>query len=145
MGAEGRLRGVHSLRCVPQDRHVGQGADPARPATAQGVLESVRGRAMKRSNLFAIVALCVAALAPALRAADAPTSQPAQTDWFAMSADEFARADAANQPLRFDRIDPTLLSAAILHETNRRRAENHLPPLSHNAKLDEAAETHVKD
>jgi hypothetical protein len=79
------------------------------------------------------MALIVAFLAPALRAADAPTSQPAQTDWFAMSADEFARADAANQPLRFDRIDRTLLSAAILHETNRRRAENHLSPLSHNA------------
>jgi uncharacterized protein YkwD len=78
------------------------------------------------------------------RAADAPATQPAR-DWFAMSADEFARSDAANQRLRFDRIDRTLLSAAILHETNRRRAENHLPLLQHLPKVDEAAELHVKD
>jgi uncharacterized protein YkwD len=99
---------------------------------------------MKR--FLSIAGLILVCATWSLRAADVPASQPSsQADWFAMSLDEFARAEAPNQRLRFDRIDRPLLSAAILHETNRRRAENHLPLFQHHPKLDEAAEIHVKD
>jgi uncharacterized protein YkwD len=72
----------------------------------------------------------------------APTTQP---DYFAMSPDEFAQSEAANQTINFDRPDQTLISAGILHETNRWRAKEGLKPLAHHPKVDEAVMIHVKD
>lgn len=75
-----------------------------------------------------------------------PTSTPTtQPDVFSMSPDEFAQCEAANQVINFDRPDQTLLSAGILHETNRWRAKQSLKPLLHHPQLDEAAMIHVKD
>lgn len=62
-----------------------------------------------------------------------------------MSPDEFAKCNAGNQPLPWENHDPILLSAAILHETNRHRVENKLPALRHMPKLDEAADMHATD
>lgn len=74
--------------------------------------------------------------------ASAPTTQP---DYFSMSPDEFAQCEQANQVINFDRPDQTLISAGILHETNRWRENNGLKPLTHHPKVDEAVMIHVKD
>ncbi|CAN5546784.1 hypothetical protein BH09PLA1_BH09PLA1_14220 [soil metagenome] len=87
-----------------------------------------------------ILLLCIAAAGP--------TSQPApatQPDYFAMSSDEFAACEAAKQIINFDRPDQTLLSAGILHETNRWRAREGRSTLSHHPKVDDAAMMHVRD
>jgi uncharacterized protein YkwD len=72
-----------------------------------------------------------------------PASQPA--DWFAMSPDEFAQSADAKRELPWEGIDDRLLSAAILHETNRYRAEHKLPVLRHMPKVDEVAAMHAVD
>lgn len=83
----------------------------------------------------------------------APTSQPffgtneptTQPSYFAMSPDEFAKCEAANQVINFIVPDHTLLSAGILHETNRWRATEGLKPLLHHPQVDEACMIHVRD
>jgi uncharacterized protein YkwD len=62
-----------------------------------------------------------------------------------MSPDEFARGPDANREMPWHDHDDRLLSAAILHETNRNRVENGLPPLRHMPKVDEVAIMHAKD
>ena len=42
----------------------------------------------------------------------------------------FAALPQASAPIVFERVDLNLLSAAIFHETNRRRANHKLPPLA---------------
>jgi len=77
-----------------------------------------------------------------------PTSRPAtqpREDWFAMSADQFARTEAANRELPWENLDDELLCAAILHETNRFRAESKLPLLRHMSRVDAAAIMHADD
>lgn len=66
-------------------------------------------------------------------------------DVYAMPRDDFFALDAVNRPLEPDHIDPTLLRAAVFHETNRRRAEHDLPPLTFNAQLEQAAQEHAAD
>src|SRR4051812_43707495 len=88
--------------------------------------------------LFILVSL----VAPATEPTTVPVGQP---DYFAMSSDEFAQCQAANQKLNYDRPDQTLISAGILHETNRWRAKEGLKPLVHHPQVDEAAMMHVKD
>jgi uncharacterized protein YkwD len=77
----------------------------------------------------------------------APPSQPptTQPDYFAMPPEEFAQSEAANQVVNFDNPDQTLMSAGILHETNRWRAKENLKPLAHHPKVDDAIMIHVKD
>jgi uncharacterized protein YkwD len=51
----------------------------------------------------------------------------------------FAKLPQARAPIAFERVDLNLLSAAILHETNRRRAENRSPALAFDAAAARAA------
>ena len=63
-----------------------------------------------------------------------------------MSPDEFANSDAANAPLPWDKpIDEKLLAAAVLHETNRYRAQEKLPLLRHMDRVDDVAMMHAVD
>lgn len=73
-----------------------------------------------------------------------PTTQRAPK-WFAMSADHFAASPEANRELPWENIDDELMCAAILHETNRFRAEHKLPLLKHMPRLDAAAIMHADD
>lgn len=52
----------------------------------------------------------------------------------------FANLPQARAPIVFERVDLNLLSAAIFHETNRRRANNKLPSLSFDAGAKRAAD-----
>ena len=88
--------------------------------------------------LFILICL----VAPTTRPTSVPSGQP---DYFAMSPDEFAQCDAANQSINYDRPDQTLISAGILHETNRWRATEGLKSLVHHPQVDDAAMIHVKD
>src|SRR5687768_3323696 len=58
----------------------------------------------------------------------------AGTNVFEMAPSQFATRAEAKQVIRFEAVDTNLMSAAVLHETNRRRAENNLRPLRHHAK-----------
>ena len=87
--------------------------------------------------LFAV--LSVATGQPASR----PATQP--VDWFRMSPDEFAHSAGANRELPWENVDNRLLSAAVLHETNRYRVAQKLPPLRHMPKVDDVALMHAQD
>ena len=56
------------------------------------------------------------------------------TSFFEMPSSQFATRAEAKQVIRFEAVDTNLMSAAVLHETNRRRAENKLRPLRHHPK-----------
>jgi uncharacterized protein YkwD len=110
------------------------------------------GKSIKAAVVVLVMACCSAGASavpdpgrpqPATRPATQPATQPA--GWFVMSPDEFAQTPAANLPLPWGDLDDRLLSAAILHETNRHRAENKLGPLRHMPRLDEAALMHSAD
>jgi uncharacterized protein YkwD len=92
---------------------------------------------------IAIIALTLSIAAIASAPTSAPTSAP--VDFFALSPDEFAKTSAAQQRLQWNRIDQKLLDAAILHETNRHRVENDVPPVEHLPQLAEAALIHAND
>jgi len=93
--------------------------------------------------LFAV--LVVFALKAGAAAADHPPTSAPSTDCFALSPEEFEHYEPANHLIEFDRVDQRLLSAAIMHETNRYRVENKLRPLSHMDELDQAALMHAND
>ena len=104
---------------------------------------------MSAARLISIMMLsfaCVgAAPPPATNPTTRPTSRPAR-DWFAMSPDDFAKTPEANAPLAWDKpIDEKLLSAAVLHETNRFRAQQKLPLLHHMDRVDDVAKMHAID
>lgn len=52
----------------------------------------------------------------------------------------FAKLSQAQAPIVFERVDLNLLSAAIFHETNRRRANNKLPALGFDTAAGRAAD-----
>ncbi len=89
-----------------------------------------------------LVAAPARAATPAAGAADPAAGSGAvagKTDWFAMASREFRAAEAPGRPLDFKALDPDLLSAALLHETNVRRAKRGLPALRYDPKAREAA------
>jgi len=94
---------------------------------------------------FAI--LITSLIAAPLRAADGPATAPTTRpiDYFRMSPDQFAQSEPARRELPWENVDDRLLSAAILHETNRFRVEHKMPPLRHMPKLDDAAAMHASD
>src|SRR5688572_20041986 len=61
------------------------------------------------------------------------------TNVFEITPSQFAARAEAKQAIRFEAVDTNLMSAAVLHETNRRRAENKLRPLRHHPKALQAA------
>ena len=61
-------------------------------------------------------------------------------DWYALTPEEFAAQPAAGARIAPEKFDPSLMAAAIFHETNRVRRELGLPRFTHVAKLDVAAE-----
>lgn len=62
------------------------------------------------------------------------------TNFFQLGPKQFSETKEAQEEIRFDAVRPELLSAAVLHETNRRRNEKGLPPVKHHAKGVQAAE-----
>jgi uncharacterized protein YkwD len=56
----------------------------------------------------------------------------------------FANLSQARAPIVFERVALDLLSAAIFHETNRRRANNKLPPLAFDPAAKRAADLQAK-
>jgi uncharacterized protein YkwD len=59
-------------------------------------------------------------------------------------AASFREHEEARQPIDFDDIDHALLSAAVFHETNRRRAEHGRPALGYKEELREAARVQAR-
>jgi uncharacterized protein YkwD len=62
------------------------------------------------------------------------------TNFFNLTAAQFATKSQAKQEIQFHSVQTNLISAAVLHETNRRRAEAGLPPLKHHPKARQIAE-----
>lgn len=62
------------------------------------------------------------------------------TNFFHLAPKQFSETKEAQEEIRFDAVRPELLSAAVLHETNRRRIEKGLPPVKHHAKGVQAAQ-----
>jgi uncharacterized protein YkwD len=86
-----------------------------------------------------LMLLLLVAAGPATR----PATQPRE-NWVAMTADRFARTDAANCELPWEDLDDELLCAAILHETNQFRIQNKLPALKHMPAVDAAPIMHAE-
>jgi uncharacterized protein YkwD len=63
-----------------------------------------------------------------------------KADWFKISPEEFAKLEQPKQPLDTNRLNHELLSAAVWHETNRRRREHELERLEHSPAADRAAD-----
>jgi hypothetical protein len=61
------------------------------------------------------------------------------TNLFQMSPAQFDRRADAKQEIRFDALQTNLLNAAVLHETNRRRAGQKLRPLKTHPKAVQVA------
>jgi|GEM_PF-536623 len=64
---------------------------------------------------------------------------PAETTWYALSAEQFAARPEAQKAIQLSAVDRNLLAAAILHATNQQRAKHRLPSLQHNPVASEAA------
>jgi uncharacterized protein YkwD len=64
----------------------------------------------------------------------------AAPDWHALPPAEFTARPELGTRIDFDRFDPSLMSTAIFHETNRVRQQLGLRPFSHLPKLDAAAD-----
>ena len=62
-----------------------------------------------------------------------------ETNYFQMGARQFGVLAQAKEEIQFEAVNTNLISAAILHETNRRRAEKGLRPLKHHLKALQAA------
>jgi uncharacterized protein YkwD len=62
-----------------------------------------------------------------------------------MTPEKFAASEAGKRDVDFANPDEAVLSAAIFHETNRRRAGEKLPPLRRGAAAERAAVMHAKD
>lgn len=62
------------------------------------------------------------------------------TPLFALDGEEFRRRPEASARLEWKQLQPEVMAAAILHETNRRRAAEGLPALKDEPRLREAAQ-----
>lgn len=90
------------------------------------------------SRLAASILLsCCAPFGKAAQPGEVP--RPNVTDWFAMSPDVFRTNAAVQKRIPFPGADLDLLSAAIHHETNRRRIAHRLPALEYHQKARAAA------
>ncbi len=68
-----------------------------------------------------------------------PDNAPTAVELHEMKRGEFRELPEVSKPIDFSDIDRDLLSAAVFHETNRRRADHDLPALGFNPALREAA------
>ena len=64
---------------------------------------------------------------------------PLGTNFFQLSPAQFATRSETQKELQFNALQADLLNAAVLHETNRRRAEKGLRPLQHHPKAQQVA------
>jgi uncharacterized protein YkwD len=60
------------------------------------------------------------------------------------TAESFRELDRARERIDLEKIDSDLLSAAVFHETNRRRSKEKLPALRHHVELRDAARMQAK-
>jgi uncharacterized protein YkwD len=102
------------------------------------------------SLLVPIATILIAAGGFALAEQPAATTKPAATapaasDHYRMTFSDFLKSEAAQRPIDLQAVDHALIEAAILHETNRVRAEHQLPALAHDPKLAAAARMHGDD
>jgi uncharacterized protein YkwD len=65
--------------------------------------------------------------------------------YYSKSASAFFDSKAARKQIDLDDVDYELLSAAVFHETNQRRARHGKAILTHLPRLDSAATKHAKD
>jgi uncharacterized protein YkwD len=107
-----------------------------------------RRRAVKVSGIVAIFLLAARVLRwgrmslwmaflMSVLAASAPDKG---TNLFQLTPQQFHEIKQVKEEIQFDRVNSELLSAAVLHEANRRRAEKGLPALKHHAKAQQAAQ-----
>ncbi len=110
-------------------------------------LEGEYSIAMRFLRWSSVVVVFLISGALVTYADDGPPKKPASApaSLYAMTPAQFATSERAKESLDMEHVDADLMSAAIFHETNKRRAENHLPALRHLAKLDAAAAMHAKD
>jgi len=88
------------------------------------------------------ILLCLTATAVSQIPAPSPPSTPQAGAEFFTDYDEqtFARLAPAGQKIDMEKIDDDLLSAAVFHETNKRRKQHGLLPLRHERKVRDAAQ-----
>lgn len=67
-------------------------------------------------------------------------SAATETNLYQLTPRQFAARPESKEEIRFDAVQTNVMSAAVLHETNRRRAEKGLRPLKYHVKAFEAAE-----
>ena len=100
---------------------------------------------MKAAWLIAVTMLALACASLPAASTTSPTTQP-HRDWFAVPADGLAKTSEANGPLPWDQpVDERLLTALVLNETNRYRAQEKLPALRHLDRVDSVALMHAND
>jgi uncharacterized protein YkwD len=68
------------------------------------------------------------------------TAAASGTNFFQLTPKQFSEAKEAKQEIRLEAVNSELLTAAVLHETNRRRAEKGLPALKYHPKAQQPAE-----
>lgn len=94
---------------------------------------------MSRSLIFlAALLIAVSGSRAAEPNVEIPRRPPA-ANLFDLSPADFAKRKDAQRQIDFQNVDHDLLSAAIFHETNARRARKSLPPLRHHPNVWRAA------
>ncbi len=101
-------------------------------------------RAMKRTGRYALpYPLALFLVAGWLARGDSPTGSSGHQDHAELftqyTADSFEHLPKAGQPIDFSSVNEDLLSAAVFHETNRRREQNKLSALRYEPKAQAAA------
>ncbi|RJQ65532.1 MAG: CAP domain-containing protein [Desulfobacteraceae bacterium] len=95
-----------------------------------------------------LLAVCLLAGAVGCAAGNKRAGQPATDSaagLFGMPAEKFFELGKAGRPIDPQKLDYTLMAAALFHETNQRRRQAGKPALRHDPRLDEAARTHGRN
>lgn len=96
--------------------------------------------------LAGVAAPLMAATPEPTPSAAAARATPAATerDWFSMEPEAFAATPEARSVINFQAFRHDVLSAALFHETNRKRQGEGLPPLKHDERARRAAALQAK-
>ncbi len=91
-----------------------------------------------------IIVFMLLGLAASVFPTDTVLAQPPDS-LYGMPADTFFKLEKVRSPIADGHIDQELLSAAVFHATNQRRAAEGLDRLRHDYRLDEAALIHARN